>query len=259
MSPSSPGTGGTISTADSLLPCRYPWCCPTVPSEQQHLLPHSTLQDTPSITHPVRAGLRPPLPCSWAQHPPNIPTASNQSVSLAQLALQLSHTLLVSQGVKQPAVQSHSTLQHTTSRKMEISEGNPRHLRQNPKEVELRQGKLLFYYRELWMSAKLVEQELHWFPLECRQQQFRHPSPCRESSISHSLPVSTNPLLMKDGSHQTPGFHSEQRFLFRKGFSPLCAPFFRSETRLKCSTSRRCPGQGWLHTHCSEVRRVRGP
>lgn len=53
---------------------------------------------------------------------------------------------------------------------MEISEGNPRHLSQNPKEVELRQGKLLFYYRELWMLAKLVEQELHWFPLESRQQ-----------------------------------------------------------------------------------------
>lgn len=41
-----------------------------------------THQDTPSITHPVRAGFRPPLSCSWAQHPPNIPTASNQSVSL---------------------------------------------------------------------------------------------------------------------------------------------------------------------------------
>lgn len=155
-------------------------------------------------------------------------------------------------------MQSHSTLQHTTSRNMEISEGNPRHLSQNPKEVELRQGKLLFYYRELWMLAKLVEQELHWFPLESRQQQFRHSSPCMEFSISHSLPVSTNPLLTKNGSHQTPGFHSEQRFLFRKGFSPLCATFFCSETRLKCSTSRRCPGQGWLHTHCSEVRRVRG-
>lgn len=54
----------------------------TAPSGQQHLLPHSTLQHTPPITHPARAGLMAPLPCSWAQHLPNTPTASNQSMSL---------------------------------------------------------------------------------------------------------------------------------------------------------------------------------
>lgn len=78
-----PATGGTISTADSLLlPYRHPGCCPTVPPRQQHHLPRSTLQHTPAITYPARAGLRAPLPCSWAQHLPNTPTASDQFVSL---------------------------------------------------------------------------------------------------------------------------------------------------------------------------------
>lgn len=80
--PPLPGTEGTISTADSLLlPYRHPWYWPMVPPEQQHLLLHSTLQHTPSITHSVRAGLRAPLPRSWA-HTLLTPTAPNQSVSL---------------------------------------------------------------------------------------------------------------------------------------------------------------------------------
>lgn len=99
VSPSSPGTAGTISTADSLLPHRHPWCCPMVPPGQQHLLPHSTLQHTPPITHPARAGLRAPLPCSWAQHPPNTPTASNQSVSLLPSWHCSCHTPSLSPGV----------------------------------------------------------------------------------------------------------------------------------------------------------------
>lgn len=55
VSPSSPGTRGTICLQASLVP---------------------------PITHPVRAGLRAPLPCNWAQHPPNTPTASIQCMSL---------------------------------------------------------------------------------------------------------------------------------------------------------------------------------
>lgn len=121
-------------------------------------------------------------------------------------------------------MQSHGTPQCTTSRNIEISEGNPRQLSQNPQEVELRQGKLLFYYRELWMSAKLVEQELHWFPLESRWQQFRLPSPCRESSIFHSLPVSTQPSPQERGLPSDTSFPLRAKVSFQEGLFPSLCP-----------------------------------
>lgn len=145
-SPSSPGKGGTISTADSLLfPYRHPWCCPTLPPGQQHLLPHSILQHIPPI-----------IPSEgWTQGSPALQLGSEPSkntndikpvcVSPAQLALWLSHILPVAWGMEQPALQSHGTPQHIISTNTEISEGNPRQLSQNPQEVELKQGKPLFY------------------------------------------------------------------------------------------------------------------
>lgn len=73
------------------------------------------------------------------------------------------------------------------------------------------------------MSAKLVEQELHWFPLESRQQQFRHPSPCRESSIFHSLPVSTLPSRQERELPSDTSFPLRAKVPFQEGlFPPLC-------------------------------------
>lgn len=64
------------------------------------LLGNSTSCPIPhSSTHPARARLRAPLPCSWAQHPPNTPTASNQSVSLLPSWYCSCHTPSLSPGV----------------------------------------------------------------------------------------------------------------------------------------------------------------
>lgn len=121
-------------------------------------------------------------------------------------------------------MQSHGTPKLTISRNTEISEGNPRQLSQNPQKVELRQGKPLFYYRELWMSAEMVEQELHWFPPESRQQQFRHPRPRRESSISHSLPVSTQPSPQERELPSDTSFLLRAKVPFQEGLFPSLCP-----------------------------------
>lgn len=150
--------------------------------------------------------------------------------------------------------------QHTTSRNTEISEGNPRQLSQNPQEVELRQGKPLFYYRELWMSAKLVEQELHWFPLGVQTAAVQTPKSLQE--IFHTpQPASVHPTL--SSGKRAPIRHlvstqSEGPFSGRAFPLPLCAPSSLRDPP-EVQHKRGMPGQGWLHAHCSQVRRVRGP
>lgn len=147
--------------------------------------------------------------------------------------------------------------QHTTSRNTEISEGNPRELSQNPQEVELRQGKPLFYYRELWMSAKLVEQELHWFPLGVQTAAVQTPKSLQE--IFHiPQPASVHPTSPQErGLPSDTSFPLRAKVPFQEGPLPFhSVPPPRSKTP---QHQRGMPGQGWLHAHCSELSRVRGP
>lgn len=219
--------------------------CP-IPHSSTHMPSEGWTQGSPALQ----------LGSAPSEHTNDIKTVRG---SLAQLVLWLSHTLSGSWGVEQPAVQSHGTPQYTTSMNTEISEGNPRQLSQNPQEVELRQGKPLFYYRELWMSAKLVEQRAALVATGSPESSSSDTQvPAGNLSYSTACQCPPNPLLRKEGSHrhlvstQSEGPSSGRAFPL-----PLCAPP-HSETCLKCSTSRGCPGQGWLHAHCSEVRRVRG-
>lgn len=50
----------------------------------------------------------------------------------------------------------------------------------HPHEVVLRQAKPLFYYRALRLCAKLVEQELHWFPLGAQTAAVQTPESLQE-------------------------------------------------------------------------------
>lgn len=81
----------------------------------------------------------------------------------------------------QTSQQHRAPLQHTelpgTQRSLKkILEGWAKH----PHEVVLRQAKPLFYYRALRLCTKLVEQELHWFPLGAQTAAVQTPESLQE-------------------------------------------------------------------------------
>lgn len=118
-------------------------------------------------------------------------------------------------------MQSHGIPQHASSRNTEISEGNPRQLRQNPQEVELRQGKPLFCYRELWMSGKLVEQELHWFPLDSSSSDTQIPAGNLPYRTACQEP--TQPSPPERGRPSDTSFPPRAKVPFQEGLFPsLC-------------------------------------